>query len=65
MKKFPEGDLGYIDGVDQTCWVTCDCEESTGNFMVSDYQITRCPKCGRGYKVEFVVWQYEPGETDD
>ena len=65
MKKFPEGDIGYFEGEDRICWVNCECEASADSFMVCDYPIIRCPKCGRGYKVEFVVWQFEPDETDE
>jgi hypothetical protein len=76
MKQFPidstpEG--GYISGEDSTCWITCECGyglQNTGYgldyggnpLFVSDSGITHCPKCGRGYKSEFVVWQYEPNE---
>ena len=67
-KKFP-GDTvtGYIGSEDPTCEVYCSCTEFATNndpLWVSDYEIARCPICGRGYKVEFVVWQYEPGEED-
>jgi len=46
---------------DTQCNVMCTCGE---NFSVSDFHIFRCPKCKKGYRTEFVVWQYEPEETD-
>jgi hypothetical protein len=68
MKKFP-GDTvtGYIALEDTTCEVYCECvpfEDNEDSLWVSSGEIVRCPKCGRGYKTEFIVWQYEPGETD-
>lgn len=46
---------------DATCEVCCPCGESV---WVSDTDVVRCPKCGKGYKTEFVVWEYELGEED-
>ena len=34
------------------------------NLWVSDYEIVKCPACGKGYKTEFVVWQYDKDEKD-
>jgi len=69
MKKFPNWEDnkygGNISAEDPTCEVTCICGyglNETG-LWISDYEIVRCPKCGRGYKSEFVVWQFEPDET--
>jgi hypothetical protein len=68
VKKFPDDSSikqGFISGEDTTCAVYCECAASMEESLwVSNYEIVRCPKCGRGYKTEFVVWQYEPGETD-
>ena len=55
---------GNFSHEDTTCWVDCECGE-TIEEIVSDYRVTWCPKCGRGYKTEFVVWQYEPEEVKD
>lgn len=67
MKKF-NGDNrdksivgGWISHEDTSCYIFCECGEDIKN-IVSSHQITRCPKCKRGYRVEFVVWQYDPGE---
>lgn len=63
MKKFPD-DLtirqGFFSSEDSTCSVDCECGEST--LWVSDHEITRCPRCGKGYRTEFIVWQFEPDE---
>jgi len=45
---------------DTQCCLTCDCGEE---FSISDYGIFRCPKCGKGYRTEFFVWEYESNET--
>lgn len=52
-----------IEAEDTTCDVLCECGES--HLWVSEYAITRCPVCGRGYKTEFIVWQYEKEEVPD
>jgi hypothetical protein len=49
---------------DLTCWVTCACGYELDE-MVSDYKIERCPECGRGYKAQFKMLQYEPEEVND
>ncbi len=49
-----------IEAEDTTCDVLCECLEE--HLWISDSEIKRCSKCGRGYKTEFVVWQYEAGE---
>lgn len=69
MKKFPDDpsiEQGWYSGEDTTCGVQCECDESTGKpeLWVSNYEIIRCPYCGRGYKTEFVVWQYDPDEEE-
>jgi len=70
MKKFPDWEGKEYGGdfacEDPTCEVTCECGHGLnekGILWVSDYEIVRCPECGRGYKTEFVVWQFEKGET--
>jgi hypothetical protein len=67
MKKFAGDDRdasldgGYINAEDTTCIVMCECGLES-KHMISDYEIYRCPVCGKGYRVEFVVWQYEKNE---
>jgi len=69
MKKFPNSIIGYIDAEDTTCSIYCDCDKSLWHkneyLWVSDYKIVRCPHCGKGYKTELVVWQFEPDEIDE
>lgn len=65
MKKFAgddgEVESGFIEGEDTTFWVTCDCGHRIEE-IISDWKIIRCPNCGKGYRGEFVVWQYDIGE---
>ena len=65
MKKFAgddrEVESGFIECDDTTFWVTCECGCRIEQ-VVSDSEITRCPNCGKGYRGEFVVWQYDTGE---
>jgi len=67
MKKFSGNNTdssiygGYISYEDTTCQINCECGHCIQGFA-SDSSITRCPECGRGYKTEFVVWQYEKYE---
>jgi hypothetical protein len=63
---------------DTSVAVMCDCpgnvyypinaDGSTGEqhyvLEVDDRKIWRCEFCGRGYKTELIVWQYEPEEED-
>lgn len=63
MKKFPE-ENGYFTHEDPTCYVLCECGFDIRE-IVSDHKMVRCPQCGRGYKTEFVVWQFEPDEKDE
>jgi len=66
-KKFAGNDRdesilgGWISHEDTTCAVMCECGYEF-NRMISDWNIERCPTCGKGYKVEFVVWQYDENE---
>ena len=47
------------------CFMRCVCKESgMGEFSVSDYNVFRCPYCGKGYRTEFVLWVYNPDEKD-
>jgi len=46
---------------DDTCYVWCPCGWEP--FIAGD-SVYRRPNCGRGYRSEFVVYEYEPGETD-
>ena len=59
---------GYISpsGVDEHCWITCVCKDAVdvGEISLSPYCVTRCPKCNRGYRTEFVVYIYAPDEVD-
>ena len=70
MKKFPDDKLiqsGWIESEDPTCAVVCECGHGVNShetLWVSDDEIIRCPKCGKGYKTEFVVWQFEKDEGD-
>ena len=54
---------GFQDAYDPTCGIDCECGYLT-SLWVSDSEIVRCPNCGRGYKNEFVTWQYEKDEDD-
>jgi hypothetical protein len=69
MKRFPSTNLGYVGMADTTCAVYCDCDPSLWDkgedLWVSDSGIVRCPYCGKGYKTEFIVWQYEADEIDE
>ena len=55
---------GNISAQDTTCEVACTCGYGLNErgLWISENEITRCPKCGRGYRVDFVVWQFEPDE---
>ena len=55
---------GWVGMEDTTCTVVCDCGYglNEASLFVTDHKITRCPKCGRGYKSELIVWQYEKDE---
>ena len=70
MKKFPEDESikgGWINSEDPTCAVVCECGYGLNShevLWVDNDEITRCPKCGKGYKSEFVVWQFEKDESD-
>lgn len=55
MKEF----FGNLNSADTTCWIDCECGQE--DIFVSD-SLVRCPKCGRGYKVNFTVSQYEKDE---
>jgi len=68
MKKFSgnnniEVEDGWITSEDTTCGVYCDCGNET-SLWVSNYEVVRCPICGKGYITEFVVWQYEKDENE-
>jgi len=65
MKKFAgdnpyEHQTGFISHQDTVCSVDCEC----GGYIpvVSSREIIYCGKCGRGYRTEFVVWQYDADE---
>jgi tRNA(Ile2) C34 agmatinyltransferase TiaS len=45
---------------DTQCFVDCVCGET---ISVSHYKIFRCKKCGRGYRTEFIVWEYAPNNS--
>ncbi len=49
-----------VSGEDPTAWVWyCKC----GNEdvpIINNWEIVRCPQCGRGYQTEFIMWQYPP-----
>jgi hypothetical protein len=67
MKKYAGDGLEFspIGYEDTTCEIYCDCGYGYGEkelIWASNSEIVRCPKCGKGYKVEFVVWQYEKNE---
>jgi len=57
-----------ISGEDLHCDVTCDCTNDWDDVhtvgMKPDY-IERCPHCGKGYRPELVVYQYEKDEKDE
>ena len=72
MRKILGNGVVYVEeeyypetsGEDPTCGVICDCDMQS-NLWVSDYEIVKCPACGKGYKTEFVVWQYDKDENDN
>lgn len=47
---------------DPTCEAWCHCGYK---LFISDHAVFRCPKCGRGYRTEFIVYEYAPDEQDD
>ena len=57
----------FTSGEDLYCSVICDCsfdnDEPLYVSMRPDY-VSRCPKCGKGYRPEMRVFQYEKNETD-
>jgi hypothetical protein len=57
MKEYED----YLQSVDDTCWINCECGEL--HIFVTGSDISRCPKCGRGYRVEFKVWEFEKDES--
>lgn len=59
MKNFNNSELGFFYGEDKSCDVKCDCGQM---FLIYGDRMNRCPNCGKGYKTEFVVWQYEKDE---
>jgi hypothetical protein len=61
MKKLSQKQFG---GIDSACWVICECGHDLTN-LVDDTKITICPICGRGYKVEFIVWEFEKGDISN
>lgn len=67
MRNFSTTKAGWVSFEDSTCEVVCECGYGLdeAGLSVSDYTITRCPRCGRGYKSEFVVWQYAQNEGDN
>ncbi len=46
---------------DDTCYVWCPCGWEP---FIAGGHVYRCPNCGRGYRADFVVYEYEPGEVD-
>jgi len=56
MKKYE----GVLSGEDPTCWVQCECGKQSE--IISNWRVTICPDCGRKYRTEFIVWQFEPDE---
>jgi hypothetical protein len=48
-----------ITSEDTTCEIVCDCGKE---LWISDWFL-RC-ECGKGYRVEFAVWQYDKDEKD-
>jgi hypothetical protein len=58
MKINPDG--AWIGSQDTHCSVNCDCG---GELFIGDSYITRC-KCGKGYRSQFDLVQYEVGELD-
>jgi hypothetical protein len=64
MKKYE----GIILSEDETCSIVCVCDPTFDNKPLDIYggiRVTRCPRCGRGYRAEMVVWQYEADEDDE
>jgi len=57
MPKVFDGTTFYED---DTLAVVCECGEEP---FVGSFNIYRC-KCGRGYRTEMTVWQYDMGEDD-
>ena len=49
-----------INSADTQCFLRC-----CGNELsIFDAWITRCLICGKGYRTEFVVYEYAPEEID-
>lgn len=53
LKRFE----GMDWGIDSQCFIRCECGEE---LSVSDWKMRLCPKCGRQYQTEFIIWEYEP-----
>ena len=54
-------------GEDEYCGVKCICAGSWGwqpDLSATSGWVTRCPKCNRGYRTEFILWVYNPDEKD-
>jgi hypothetical protein len=65
MKK-SEGFIS-MQGLDETVGVRCPCTsfmDDVPELSVSGGWVTRCPRCGRGFRTEMVLWVYGPGEND-
>jgi hypothetical protein len=66
MKKFAgdntECEKGFISSEDTTCQVDCECGYV---LWASNHGVAKCPICGKGYRTEFVVWQYDVGEDSE
>lgn len=60
----PKEYTGLTSGVDDYCWVYCDCKEypNEEHLYVPSVIPTECPNCKKKYKVEFKVLVYEKDE---
>ena len=56
----------HISSEDTHCFVRCICEKlwEAEQLSIGDHCVTRCRKCGRGYRTEFSVFVYNPDEKD-
>jgi hypothetical protein len=55
---------GFGSSVDTQCFIECVCWHNNKEMSISDTWITRCPQCGRGYRTEFRIIEYEKHEFD-
>lgn len=50
-------------GTDDCCSIDCECGQGD-DISVCGGLVKRCPSCGKGYRTDLIVYQYEPDERD-